>query len=60
MEDILNIPQGRKRIRVGRLCLLLGLTALLFWMIAWRFGEVAMAIETASAVWGRVRDFTHL
>lgn len=30
MNSMLDIPKGRKRIRAGRLCLLLGLTILLF------------------------------
>ena len=30
MIGMLDIPKGRKRIRTGRVCLLLGLTALLF------------------------------
>lgn len=32
---MLEIPKDRKRLRVGRLCLLLGLTALLYLLI-WR------------------------
>jgi len=41
MEQLLAIPQGRKRIKTGRVCLLLGMTVLLFLMIALDFGEGA-------------------
>jgi hypothetical protein len=34
MDPMLKIPKDRKRIPVLRLCLLMGLTALLFLMIA--------------------------
>ena len=30
MDKMLDIPVGRKRIRTGRLCVLLGMTVLLF------------------------------
>lgn len=33
MDDWLDIPTGRKPLRVGRLCVLLGLTLLLFWVL---------------------------
>ena len=44
MEKMLKIPENRKRLNVGRLCLLLGLTLLLFIMVAQQFGDVAGAI----------------
>lgn len=48
MDKMLEIPPERKRIRAGRLCLLLALTVLLFMMIAWRFGEAADAMRLAA------------
>ncbi len=36
---MLNIPKDRKRLPVLRLCLLMGLTALLFLMISGSFGS---------------------
>jgi hypothetical protein len=38
MDPMLNIPKNRKRVPVWRLCLLMGLTALLFLMIANSYG----------------------
>ena len=42
---MLNIPPNRKRVPVWRLCLLLGLTALLFLMIANTYGVALAALE---------------
>lgn len=42
---MLNIPKNRKRLPVWRLCLLLGLTALLFLMIANTYGQALAALE---------------
>jgi hypothetical protein len=39
MDPMLNIPKDRKRLPVLRLCLLMGLTALLFLLIANSFGS---------------------
>jgi len=36
MDELLDLPEGRKRIRAGRVCLLLGLTILLFMVLAAR------------------------
>jgi hypothetical protein len=44
MEKMLVIPKNRKRLNVGRLCLLLGLTVLLYLMVSHRLGSVAEAI----------------
>ncbi len=41
MDPMLKIPAGRKRIRTGRACLLMGVTVLLFVFIALGFGEAA-------------------
>lgn len=43
MDPMLNIPANRKHVPVWRLCLLLGLTVLLFLMIANTYG-VALAV----------------
>ena len=48
MESLLIIPKDRKPLRTGRLCLLMGLTALLFLLVADRFGETARIIVTAT------------
>lgn len=42
-----DIPKTRKRLSVLRLCLIMGCTALLFIMIATRFGRVAEAMMHA-------------
>ncbi len=42
-----DIPQDRKRLSVVRLCLIMGMTALLFMVIANRFGAAAEAILNA-------------
>ncbi|MES2665380.1 MAG: hypothetical protein V4712_04720 [Pseudomonadota bacterium] len=34
MDDWLQIPQGRKRLPIVRLCLILGLTALIYLVVA--------------------------
>ena len=41
MDQMFIIPKGRKKVRAGRICLLMGLTGLLFLMVAFRFGEAA-------------------
>jgi hypothetical protein len=45
MDPMLNIPKNRKRVPVWRLCLLLGLTALLFLMIMNTYGAALAALE---------------
>jgi hypothetical protein len=49
MDPMLNIPKDRKRIPVVRLCLLMGLTALLFLMIASTFGSAFEVMQTPPA-----------
>ena len=44
MDQMLAIPKDRKRLRVGRLCLLIGLTALLYLLILRDLGAVATAV----------------
>lgn len=39
-----EIPKDRKRLNVGKLCLLLGLTALLYLMVAQEFSAVTRAL----------------
>ena len=48
MEPVFDIPKDRKRISVGKVCLLLGLTALLFMMISSKFGAVTQAVVSVS------------
>ncbi|MGL5009007.1 MAG: hypothetical protein ACRC6I_03940 [Paracoccaceae bacterium] len=45
MDPMLNIPKNRKRVSVWRICLLLGLTALLFLMIMNTYGVALAALE---------------
>jgi hypothetical protein len=45
MDPMLNIPKNRKRVPVWRLCLLLGLTILLFLMIMNTYGVALAALE---------------
>jgi hypothetical protein len=47
MKLSFDIPKDRKRPNVGKLCLMLGLTALLYLMIALEFGAVTQALLTA-------------
>jgi hypothetical protein len=49
MDPMLNIPKNRKRVPVWRLCLLLGLTALLFLMIMNTYGAALAALENPDA-----------
>jgi len=44
MDQMLEIPKDRKRLRVGRLCLLIGLTALLYLLIWREMGAVSLAV----------------
>lgn len=43
MDQMLAIPKDRKRLSVLRLCLIMGMTALLFILVANRLGSVAEA-----------------
>lgn len=57
MDPMLNIPKNRKPLPVWRLCLLLGLTALLFLMIMNTYGVALSALDTPdSAVTAMVQD----
>lgn len=42
-----DIPKDRKRLSVLRLCLIMGFTALLFIVVATRFGRMAEAMMQA-------------
>ncbi|MEO5615973.1 MAG: hypothetical protein ABIR04_13765 [Cypionkella sp.] len=44
MDPMFEIPKDRKRLNVGKLCLLLGLTALLYMMIAHEFSALTRAL----------------
>ena len=41
MDPMFDIPKNRKPLKVGRICLLIGLTTLLYLLIANRFGDLA-------------------
>lgn len=42
---MLQIPKNRRRSKVGRLCLLLGVTGLLYILIAERLGQMPAALQ---------------
>ena len=44
MDPILSIPEHRKRLSVIRLCLIMGMTALLFITVVNRLGSAAQAV----------------
>lgn len=44
MDPMFEIPKDRKRLNVGKLCVLLGLTALLYMMIAHEFSALTRAL----------------
>ena len=44
MDPMFEIPKNRKRLNVGKLCVLLGLTALLYMMIAHEFSALTRAL----------------
>lgn len=48
MDPMFDIPKDRKRLSVMKLCLLMGMTALLFLVIADRFGDAAQAMMMVS------------
>lgn len=48
MDPMFDIPKNRKRISVSKVCLLLGLTALLYIMISHDFGAVPQALVAIS------------
>lgn len=47
MDSYFDIPKDRKRLSVFRLCLIMGCTALLFIMVATKFGRAADAMMLA-------------
>jgi hypothetical protein len=46
MDPIFDIPRNRKRSAPWRLCLLMGLTILLFFILSTRFEEVVLLFTT--------------
>jgi hypothetical protein len=44
MDPMLTIPQNRKRLSVVRLCLIMGMTALLLITVVNRLGSAAQAV----------------
>lgn len=49
IDPIFDIPKDRKRLNVGRLCILLGLTLLLFIMVSQQFGQAAQILAPGAA-----------
>ena len=47
MDPMFDIPKDRKPLKVGRICLLIGLTMLLYFLIANRFGDLAGMVLAA-------------
>lgn len=46
MDPIFDIPRNRKPLSLWRLCLLMGLTVLLFILLSTRFEEVVMLLSS--------------
>lgn len=49
MDPMFDIPKDRRRLSVLKLCVLMGMTALLFLVIADRFGGAAEALMQVSS-----------
>ena len=49
MKPSFDIPQDRKRLKVGRLCLLLGLTVLLYFAVAQQFSKATVSLLPVAA-----------
>ena len=49
MDPMFEIPKDRKRLNVGKLCLLLGMTVLLYILVAQQFGEATQVIVPRAA-----------
>ena len=47
MDPMFDIPKNRKPLKVGRICLLIGLTMLLYLLVANRFGDLAEMVTAA-------------
>jgi hypothetical protein len=47
MDPMLTIPENRKRLSVLRLCLIMGMTALLFIVVSNRLGSAVQAVISA-------------
>jgi hypothetical protein len=50
MDPIFDIPRNRKSLSFWRVCLLMGLTALLFILLSTRFEEVVLLVTTLALV----------
>jgi hypothetical protein len=48
MDPVLDIPKDRRQLSVLRLCVIMGMTALLFLVVADRLGDAAEALMQAS------------
>jgi hypothetical protein len=49
MDPMFDIPKDRKRLNVGKLCLLLGMTVLLYILVAQQFGQAAQVLAPGAA-----------
>ena len=47
MDPMFDIPKDRKPLKVGRICLLIGLTVILYLLVANRFGDLADMVLAA-------------
>ena len=47
MDPMFDIPKDRKPLKVGRICVLLGLTVLLYLLVAYRYGDLVGALLAA-------------
>jgi hypothetical protein len=49
MDPMFEIPKDRKPMKAGRICLLLGLTMLLYLLVANNYGDLAGLVRSAWA-----------
>ena len=47
MDPMFDIPKDRKPMKAGRICLLLGLTMLLYLLVANQYGDLAGLVLSA-------------
>lgn len=49
MDPMFDIPKDRKRLNVGKLCVLLGMTVLLYILVAQQFNQAAQVLVPSVA-----------
>lgn len=49
MDPMFDIPKDRKRLNVGKLCVLLGMTVLLYILVAQQFSQAAQVLVPSVA-----------